>query len=131
MTINGVGVHGISAIPPWQKHMYGFTEDELARHLEVGYIQVKDAQRHVVLAHVPPRGLKLDRTHFFQHAGSLALREFVEKTQPALVVCGHIHESRGVEQLGRTTVVNCGPGGSGYYAIANLINDVQVDLLRC
>ena len=91
----------------------------------------KMPRRHVVLSHVPPQGIKLDRTHFFQHVGSSALREFVEKTQPALVVCGHVHESRGVDMIGSTTVVNCGPAGSGYYAIAEIDDQVRVDLHRC
>jgi len=128
MIIDGIGIHGLSAAPPWHRGMYGFTEEELGQHLQAGYSQVQNAQRHVVLAHVPPRGIKLDRTHFFQHVGSSALREFVEKTQPALVVCGHVHESRGVEILGSTTVVNCGPAKSGYYAIAELSDRVRVDL---
>jgi Icc-related predicted phosphoesterase len=131
MIIDGVGIHGLSAAPPWHRDMYGFTEEELAQHLQAGYSQLQNAQRHVVLAHVPPRGIKLDRTHFFQHVGSSALWEFVEKTLPALVVCGHVHESRGVEMLGSTTVVNCGPAKSGYYAIAELSDEVSVDLRHC
>jgi uncharacterized protein len=129
--INDVGIQGLSAAPPWHKGMYGFPEEDLARHLQDGYRQIQNARWHVVLSHVPPRGLKLDRTHFFQHVGSSALREFVEKTQPALVVCGHIHESRGVELVGRTTVVNCGPAASGYYALAELSEQVHVDMCRC
>jgi Icc-related predicted phosphoesterase len=62
--------------------------------------------------------------------GSTALREFVEQTQPILVVCGHLHESRGVDMLGPTTVVNCGPAGSGCYAIAEIDDQVRVDLRR-
>jgi len=131
MIINDIGIHGLSAAPPWHRGMYGFTEEELARHLQAGYSQVKNARRHVVLTHVPPRDMKLDRTHFFQHVGSTALREFVEQTRPALVVCGHLHESRGVDMLGPTVVVNCGPAASGYYAIAEIDDQVRVDLCRC
>ena len=131
MIINDVGIHGLSAAPPWHRGMYGLTEEEMATHLQAGYSQIKNAHRHVVLAHVPPHGIKLDRTHFFQHVGSTALREFVEQTQPALVVCGHLHESRGVDMLGPTTIVNCGPAGSGYYAIAEIDDQVRVDLRRC
>jgi Icc-related predicted phosphoesterase len=129
--IEGIGVHGLSAAPPWHKKMYGFTELELAQNLEIGYSQVQNAKRRVVLTHVPPHGISLDRTHFFQHVGSSALREFVDKTQPALVVCGHVHESRGVDMLGNTIVVNCGPAGSGYYAFAEIGDQVRVDLRRC
>ena len=125
-----VGIHGLSAIPPWQRKMYQFTEEELADALRAGYAQLAGAAHHVVLAHVPPRGGKLDRTHFFQHVGSKALRAFIEETQPELVVCGHIHEGRGIEQLGRTTVVNCGAAFAGHYALAEVGDKVQVELRR-
>jgi Icc-related predicted phosphoesterase len=35
------------------------------------------------------------------------LRDLVEKKQPRLLICGHIHESAGVAEVGATTVVNC------------------------
>ena len=129
--IDDMGIQGLSAAPPWHRGMYEFTEEEMAEHLRVGYEQIRNAQWHIVLSHVPPHGIKLDRTHFFQHVGSTALREFVEQTRPALVVCGHIHESRGVDMIGSTTVVNCGPAGSGYYAIAEIDEQVRIDLRRC
>ena len=131
--IEDVAVHGLSAMPPWRKGMYQFTEEELAAMLEAGYAQIGGAARHVVLSHAPPRGGRTDRTQLFQHAGSTALRAFIERTQPALVLCGHIHEARGVEHLGPTTVVNCGPAAAGYYAIAEIGDDaeaVRVELRR-
>jgi Icc-related predicted phosphoesterase len=128
LIIDGVGIHGLSAAPPWRSGMYDFEENELARHLEEGYMQIENAQRHVVLSHVPPRDGKLDRTRFFQHVGSLALREFIEQKQPELVICGHIHESRGVEMIGGTTVVNCGPAAAGCYVIAEINDKVRVVL---
>jgi uncharacterized protein len=129
--VKEAGVHGLSAAPPWRKGMYELEETELAGQLRDGYMQVQDAQFHVVLAHVPPQDGNVDRTRFFQHVGSSALREFIDEKQPALVVCGHIHEARGVEQFGRTTVVNCGPAASGYYVIAELSDKVSIDLRRC
>ncbi len=56
MIINGVGIHGISAAPPWHRGMYEFTEEELALHLQAGYSQIQNARWHVVLAHAPPIG---------------------------------------------------------------------------
>jgi Icc-related predicted phosphoesterase len=40
--------------------------------------------------------------------GSMAVREAIEKYQPLLALVGHIHESRGVARIGRTTVINPG-----------------------
>jgi Icc-related predicted phosphoesterase len=43
------------------------------------------------------------------HAGSTAVREFIEKRQPEYFFCGHIHEAEGVEiQMGRTRARNVG-----------------------
>lgn len=125
-----VGFHGLSAIPPWRPGMYQFTEQELAEALESGYAQVAGCKHHVLLAHAPPHGLALDRTMMAIHAGSRAVRTFVEHRQPALVLCGHIHEGRGTESLGLSKVVNCGRGGAGEYALVELGESVQVALCK-
>ena len=41
-------------------------------------------------------------------AGSTAVRKVVEKYQPLMLLTGHIHESRGLIKVGRTTVINPG-----------------------
>ena len=43
----------------------------------------------------------------------------------------HIHEARGVDQIGNTKIVNCGPARSGYYAVAEVNDaDVQIELKK-
>ncbi len=130
VAIGELGLHGLSAIPPWIRKMYQATEEELAAALEAGCGQVASARLHAVLAHVPPHGLSADRTFFGRHVGSRALRALVDEKAPALVVCGHIHEARGVEQLGRTTIVNCGHALQGYYALVDVDDRVRVRLAR-
>jgi uncharacterized protein len=128
-----IGIHGLSGIPPWKKGMYGLTEAELAAALESGYAQIAGCSRHVLLAHVPPQGLGLDRTFSGIHAGSDAVRRFIEERCPALVFCGHIHEGRGIEKLGPTIVVNCGHGGTGEHAIVEIepgSDDPRVELRK-
>jgi len=41
-------------------------------------------------------------------AGSTAVRKVIEEHKPLLALTGHIHESRGLVNLGRTTVINPG-----------------------
>jgi Icc-related predicted phosphoesterase len=130
VVLGRVGLHGLSAIPPWQRRMYQFTEEELGAALQEGYAAVNRAEQHCVLAHVPPHGLSLDRVFFGRHAGSRALRRFVEETEPCLVVCGHVHEGYGLEALGPTTVVNCGSAARGKYALIDLDDEVTVQLRR-
>ncbi len=115
-----IGFHGLSGSPPWRSHMYCFPEDQIQHLLQIGYRQIADARLHVLLAHAPPRDGRLDRTYLGQHVGSRALREFIDQHQPDLVVCGHVHEARGVELLGRTTVVNCGAASAGWYGLVQI-----------
>ncbi|MBN2216823.1 MAG: metallophosphoesterase family protein [Pirellulales bacterium] len=120
IAVDGVGFVGMSAMPPWQRTMYHFSEEELADTLETGRRQLASVEPLVVLSHCPPHDTRLDRTTFGRHVGSTALRAFVDRVEPELVVCGHIHEARGVDRLGRTTLVNCGPANRGCYAVIEL-----------
>jgi uncharacterized protein len=64
----------------------------------------------ILVVHSPPKGY-VDESHG-RHLGSEAILRAIERTQPALAVCGHIHDSWGREaQIGSTRVVNLGPGG--------------------
>ncbi|MGB9688112.1 metallophosphoesterase family protein [Thermogutta sp.] len=118
--INGVGVHGLPGIPVWRPGMYQFTEDELQNMLEQGWIQLNSASCRITLAHVPPRNCAVDRVYWGCHVGSVALRQFIQRNQPAVVVCGHVHEGRGIATEGSTQIVNCGHGSSGFYAKISL-----------
>ena len=64
-----------------------------------------------------PRDTLCDLTHAKVHVGSRALRRFVERHQPPLVLAGHIHESPRVsssyrDRIGRSLVVNPGQFGT-------------------
>lgn len=125
--IDGVGFFGLSGIPVWQPGMFQFPEETLAEHLVAGWAQVADAARHVLLAHVPPHHTTLDRTMLGCHVGSRAVREFLDEHPVKLFLCGHIHEARGYQTMGPTTLVNCGPARRGNYAVISL-DDTSVDV---
>lgn len=66
----------------------------------------------VLICHSPPLGTSLDRIKEGLHAGSRAVREFIEKEQPEYFFCGHIHEAEGVVlQMGATRAMNVGKKG--------------------
>jgi Icc-related predicted phosphoesterase len=56
----------------------------------------------------PPRPVTTAGEAVMVGVGSPAIRKAIETYQPLLVLTGHIHESRGVVKIGRTTVVNPG-----------------------
>jgi len=126
--VGDVGLYGVSAMPPWTGTMYELSEDEIAAALAEGRGQLAEPSREVVLSHTPPRATRLDRTRRGEHVGSVAVRQFIDQVQPALVLCGHIHEARGIDRLGDTTIVNCGPAYDGQYALAELDVEVRVEL---
>lgn len=62
--------------------------------------------------HFPPYGTRLDEFAPGNHAGSPALRGWVEREKPARLFCGHIHETAGMEdRLFNTQCVNVGKSG--------------------
>jgi Icc-related predicted phosphoesterase len=66
----------------------------------------------VLICHCPPAGTPLDQIRSGLHAGSTAIRDFVERYQPEYLFCGHIHEAEGVTAtLGKTRCVNVGRRG--------------------
>ncbi len=74
----------------------------------------------VLVSHVPPYGTKLDVVRTRMHAGSKSLLKFLKEKQPILCVCGHIHESYGVDFIGRTVSINPGPLMWGRYSVIEL-----------
>jgi len=68
----------------------------------------------VLIAHPPPWGC-LDRAMGKYHAGCKSLEKVIRNCQPALLICGHIHEDAGIARLGKTLIVNCamGPASGG------------------
>ena len=55
------------------------------------------------------RSSALSRTQVVTNsAGSQAVRAWIEKIQPSLSLHGHIHESRGVQKIRKTTIINPG-----------------------
>jgi Icc-related predicted phosphoesterase len=94
-------------------------EDELAAVLEAAHTAVADAPRRLMICHTPPFDCALDRLVNGTPVGSPAVRAFIERRQPDVAVVGHIHEGRGIDRIGRTTVVNPGALRDGGYAIVD------------
>ncbi len=93
-------------------------ESEIVALLESGL--AGPAERRVAVCHNPPYGTKVDRIMLGRHVGGRRIRAFVEKAKPDVFLCGHIHESVGVDRIGDTLLVNPGPfrrGGIGVVTI--------------
>ncbi len=127
VVIGGVGFFGVSASPISQLRTPNeITEEEISSRAEFGLLQVSGAKVKVFVPHSPPLNTKLDRIHSGRHVGSSAVRSFIEQHQPHVVICGHIHEGRGVDRIVASEIINCGPTASGFYGVISIGEDVVV-----
>jgi Icc-related predicted phosphoesterase len=127
--LGDVGVFGVSAAPKSPLHTpYELEDEELKRRIEAGFEAVQDARVKIFCPHAPPKDTACDRLRRGEHVGSAVVREFVELRQPDLVLCGHIHEARGVDEIGTARIVNPGPVAAGHYAVVDVDEAVTVRL---
>jgi Icc-related predicted phosphoesterase len=68
----------------------------------------------ILVSHAPPKGHQ-DRIPNGAHVGSEAVARLAPHFKA--VVCGHIHEDRGISKIDGTLVVNPGVASSGHAAI--------------
>ena len=78
-----------------------------------------------LVSHAPPLNTQCDRITSGPHVGSAAVRAFIEKHQPDLCLCGHIHESAALDTLGSTIIANPGAFAEGGYALVWQNTDVH------
>lgn len=126
--VGDAGFFGVSASPFSPLHTpYEISEDEITKRAEQGWSDVQAARWKIFVPHAPPSNTRLDKIFTGAHVGSTAVREFIENHQPDIAVCGHIHEARGRDAIGKTQIVNCGPAGKGYYAVIELGETIKVE----
>ena len=71
----------------------------------------------IVLSHCPPSST-LSMADNKENIGSKELLNYINKHNPKLLICGHVHESTGVEIIGETLCINT----------ATEVNLLEVDL---
>jgi uncharacterized protein len=95
------------------------SEEELRSKIDALAAEIEDMPNAIFNIHVPPYGTGLDEAPELTDdqrpsaavtaaVGSTAVREAILEYQPLVSLHGHIHESRGVQKLGRTVCINPG-----------------------
>lgn len=65
----------------------------------------------ILVTHSPPLG-HVDSNSRGQSVGSQAVLQVIQQRSPAVVFCGHVHDSWGqASQIGTTMIYNVGPAG--------------------
>lgn len=111
---------------------FELSEEEIEQALE-GMVcsaeKAKDCGVIVLLTHAPPHGARDELP--FGHVGSNAIRKFVDRVD--LVICGHIHEAKGSENIGKTLIVNPGEACKGSCALITIKEEkklIEVDFVE-
>jgi uncharacterized protein len=129
--VGDVGFAGLSSAPvSTLKTPYELPEETLLERSRAGHRQIRNARIRIFVPHAPPYGTKLDIIHSGIHVGSTAVREIVEDEKPDAVICGHIHEGRGLDFIGKSALMNCGPAMNGYYGIAEIGDTIRLVLKK-
>jgi hypothetical protein len=124
-----VGFFGVSAAPLSPLHTPNeISETEIAARAEAGWRNILHAKEKVFVPHAPPFTTTLDVTRAGKHVGSAAVRTFIEKHQPDVTICGHIHEARGTDTIGATRILNCGPAADGCFGVISLNDSVTITI---
>ena len=94
-------------------------EEEFEEKLEALASQLENPEKSIFNFHVPPYDTLIDQAPKLSEdlvpstdetiaAGSKAVSNIIKKYQPLLGLHGHIHESRGIVKIGKTTCINPG-----------------------
>lgn len=86
--------------------IYGAVYELLA---EYDYISNDNVPKvRILLTHAPPYNTKADLTSSGDHVGSQGVKKSIHEFQPEICVCGHIHEAKSIDKVGKTIVANPG-----------------------
>ncbi|RLG55226.1 MAG: YfcE family phosphodiesterase [Candidatus Hydrothermarchaeota archaeon] len=128
--IDRIGFFGVGGSNPTPFNTpLEYSEEEIKACLNEGFTKVKEAEIKILVSHPPPYNTKVDRISSGLYVGSRAIREFIEKTQPSLVLCGHIHEARGIDKIKNTIIVNPGPLHRGYARVEIDRGEIKVEVV--
>ncbi len=105
------------------------SDEERAKYIKKNKKQKEQLNRYnknevdILFAHYPPAGY-FDKVKYKgknpmngKLVGFEGYTEFIRKKQPALFVCGHMHEYQGVKNFGKTVIVATGSAKDGKAAI--------------
>lgn len=125
--IDGVqflGIGGSNKTPFHTPNEY--TEEEMEKTLQ-RFPEKSNAGHCILVSHAPPFNTKMDKMFLGLHVGSRSIRGYIEKKQPDIVVCGHIHEAHGADRIVETLIIN--PGSfPKHYALIDIDERVNYEM---
>lgn len=108
---------------------YCHRDDVVYETLTKAYQDASGTKCKIAVVHQLPRGAQ-DTFYNGESSGSISLHCFVEKHQPDLLLCGHIHESRGESLISSTRIVNVESCEGGFAQIIEIDEDTTVNWIE-
>ena len=121
VTIRNIGICGFGGSNPTPFNTpLEFNEVEIYDEAKKVMESIKDHKITIFVTHAPPIGTKTDILPSGEHVGSESIRRVIEEFQPSLNICGHIHESMGMDEIGETKVINPGMLSNGHVCLITI-----------
>ncbi len=126
---NGYSISGLGgSLPCPGKTPMEYSEEEFGLFISTLMKKTIPESQTILISHQPPFNTINDKVGSGEHVGSKMIRKFIEWLQPLVVFTGHIHEGTGIDNIGKTPVINPGPFLNGAYAYARILDSQLVDL---
>ena len=97
-----------------------FAEIQIYSQLEKLMNEIENEEIRILVTHAPPYNTKADVLPSGEHAGSESIKQIIEEFQPTLNLCGHIHESKTIDKIGNTIIINPGESSQGFAGIVEI-----------
>jgi len=90
--------------------------------------RISKGRKIIFMTHNCPYKTKLDiiknknapKSAKKKHTGSFLERKIIEKFQPNIVICGHMHENFGQDKIGKSIIYNAGSAADGKFKILEI-----------
>jgi Icc-related predicted phosphoesterase len=91
--------------------LFQLEESEIFNLLKKGHDKIGYLNKSIMVTHVHPSSTKMEKfTSIFP--GSDGVRKAIDKFQPDIAICSHVHEAEGIEEkIGKTRLINVGKKG--------------------
>jgi len=100
-TKNDLGIFGAGTA---NMGLHQIGDEKIFNLLKRSHDKIKRIKKQIMVTHVHPKDSKFE---FSGWEGSKAVRKAIEKFQPDIAICSHIHEAAGLEdKIGKTRIIN-------------------------
>jgi len=104
--IGDLGLFGCGSV---NLGMFQKSEMDIFDTLKKGADYVKDCSKRILVSHVHPADSTMEK---FGWEGSHGLKKAIDEFKPDFVLCSHLHEAEGIEEMiGDSKVINVGRKG--------------------